>query len=132
LSITMRVEGRGRSRLPAAGHAFLAQILTLSAMFALQIVVALYMQRVLGYGALDTGLAMLPAAVAIGGMAVGVAVLSTLAARRTEELLSAGESAASALTGGYHLAFGIAAALLGAAFAVALVVLRQPGRVRRG
>ncbi|MER6824901.1 DHA2 family efflux MFS transporter permease subunit [Streptosporangium sp. NPDC000563] len=200
----------------------LAQILTLSAMFALQIIVALYMQRVLGYGALDTGLAMLPAAVAIGGvslflsarlntrfgeravllaglvllfcamclltrvpvsanyvtdllpvmlliaggglvlpalttlgmsgagaddaglasglfnttqqigMAVGVAVLSTLAARRTEELLSAGESTASALTGGYHLAFGVAAALLLAAFAVALVVLRQPGPVRRG
>ncbi|MEV0756655.1 DHA2 family efflux MFS transporter permease subunit [Streptosporangium sp. NPDC050280] len=200
----------------------LAQILTLSAMFAFQIIVALYMQRVLGYGALDTGLAMLPAAVAIGGvslflsarlntrfgeravllaglvllfcamcwltrvpvnanyvtdllpvmlliaggglvlpalttlgmsgagaddaglasglfnttqqigMAVGVAVLSTLAARRTEELLSAGESAASALTGGYHLAFGVAAALLLAAFTVALVVLRQPRPVRKG
>ncbi|MFF5111383.1 DHA2 family efflux MFS transporter permease subunit [Streptosporangium sp. NPDC000509] len=200
----------------------LAQILALSAMFAFQIIVALYMQRVLGYGALDTGLAMLPAAVAIGGvslflsarlntrfgeravllaglvllfcamcwltrvpvnanyvtdllpvmlliaggglvlpalttlgmsgagaddaglasglfnttqqigMAVGVAVLSTLAARRTEELLSAGESTASALTGGYHLAFGVAAALLLAAFTVALVVLRQPGPVRRG
>ncbi|MEV4526131.1 MFS transporter [Streptosporangium sp. NPDC049304] len=200
----------------------LAQILTLSAMFAFQIIVALYMQRVLGYGALDTGFAMLPAAVAIGGvslflsarlntrfgeravllaglallfcamcwltrvpvnanyvtdllpvmlliaggglvlpalttlgmsgagaddaglasglfnttqqigMAVGVAVLSTLAARRTEELLSAGESAASALTGGYHLAFGVAAALLLAAFTVALVVLRQPRPVRKG
>ncbi|MGJ6965278.1 DHA2 family efflux MFS transporter permease subunit [Streptosporangium sp. G11] len=194
----------------------LVQILTLSAMFAFQILVALYMQKVLGYGALDTGLAMLPAAVAIGGvslflsarlntrfgeravlltglvllfgamgwltrvpvdanyvtdllpvmlliaggglvlpalttlgmsgaraddaglasglfnttqqigMAVGVAVLSTLAAWRTEELLSAGESGAVALTDGYHLAFGIAAALLLAAFTVALIVLRQP------
>ncbi|SNS87196.1 drug resistance transporter, EmrB/QacA subfamily [Streptosporangium subroseum] len=196
----------------------LVQMLTLSAMFAFQIIVALYMQKVLGYGALDTGLAMLPAAVAIGGvslfvsarlntrfgeravlltglvlllgamgwltrvpvnadyvtdllpvmlliaggglvlpalttlgmssakaddaglasglfnttqqigMAVGVAVLSTLAASRTEELLSAGTNEASALTGGYHLAFGIAAALLVAAFTVTLTVLRQPKR----
>ncbi|MFF3437860.1 MFS transporter [Streptosporangium sp. NPDC002721] len=195
----------------------LVQILTLSAMFAFQIIVALHMQKVLGYGALDTGLAMLPAAVAIGGvslflsarlntrfgeravllaglvllfgamgwltrvpvdadyvtdllpvmllvagaglvlpaltalgmsgagaddaglasglfnttqqigMATGVAVLSTLAAWRTGELLTAGESGAAALTGGYRLAFGIAAALLLAAFTVALVVLRQPG-----
>ncbi|MEU7986623.1 DHA2 family efflux MFS transporter permease subunit [Streptosporangium canum] len=194
----------------------LVQMLTLSAMFAFQIIVALYMQKVLGYGALATGLAMLPAAVAIGGvslsvsarlntrfgeravlltglalllgamgwltrvpvnadyvtdllpvmlliaggglvlpalttlgmsgaraddaglasglfnttqqigMAVGVAVLSTLAASRTEELLSAGSAEAAALTGGYHLAFGVAAALLVAAFVVALTVLRQP------
>ncbi|WP_031157817.1 MFS transporter [Streptosporangium roseum] len=194
----------------------LVQMLTLSAMFAFQIIVALYMQKVLGYGALATGLAMLPAAVAIGGvslsvsarvntrfgeravlltglalllgamgwltrvpvnadyvtdllpvmlliaggglvlpalttlgmsgaraddaglasglfnttqqigMAIGVAVLSTLAASRTEELLSAGSDEAAALTGGYHLAFGIAAALLVAAFIVALTVLRQP------
>ncbi|MFD8532347.1 MFS transporter [Streptosporangium canum] len=194
----------------------LVQMLTLSAMFAFQIIVALYMQKVLGYGALATGLAMLPAAVAIGGvslsvsarlnarfgeravlltglalllgamgwltrvpvnadyvtdllpvmlliaggglvlpalttlgmsgaraddaglasglfnttqqigMAVGVAVLSTLAASRTEELLSAGSAEAAALTGGYHLAFGVAAALLVAAFIVAFTVLRQP------
>ncbi|GAA2409770.1 MFS transporter [Nonomuraea africana] len=194
----------------------LVQILTLSAMFAFQILVALYMQKVLGYGALDTGLAMLPAAVAIGavslfvsarlntrfgerpvllaglalllgamgwltrvpvnadyvtdllpvmlliaggglvlpalttlgmsgakaddaglasglfnttqqvGMAVGVAVLSTLAASHTEQLLAAGQSQAAALTGGYQVAFAIAAALLVAAFIVALLVLRQP------
>ncbi|WP_336214571.1 MFS transporter [Nonomuraea sp. LPB2021202275-12-8] len=192
------------------------QMLTLSAMFAFQIIVALYMQKVLGYGALETGLAMLPAAVAIGGvslfvsarlntrfgeravlmaglllllgamvwllripvnadyvtdllpvmvliaggglvlpaltslgmsgaraddaglasglfnttqqigMAIGVAVLSTLAASRTQELLARGGDEAAALTSGYRLAFGIAAALLVAAFAVAVAVLRQP------
>ncbi|WP_326646265.1 MULTISPECIES: hypothetical protein [unclassified Streptosporangium] len=59
-------------------------------------------------------------------MATGVAVLSTLAASRTEELLSAGRSEAAALTGGYQLAFGAAAALLMAAFTVALIVLRRP------
>lgn len=194
----------------------LVQMLALSAMFAFQILVALYMQKVLGYGALATGLAMLPAAVAIGGvslfvsarlntrfgeravllagllllfsamgwlarvpvdadyvtdllpvmlliaggglvlpalttlgmsgaraddaglasglfnttqqigMATGVAVLSTLAASRTSELLSTGVTTAAALTGGYRLAFATSAALLVAAFVVALVVLRQP------
>jgi hypothetical protein len=65
------------------------------------------------------------------GMALGVAVLSTLAASRTEGLLSAGSGEAAALTGGYRLAFTISAALLVAAFAVALVVLRQPRPTNR-
>ncbi|GIH25768.1 MFS transporter [Acrocarpospora phusangensis] len=192
----------------------LVQVLTLSAMFAFQIIVALFLQRVLGYGALATGLAMLPAAVAIGGvslfvsarlntrfgerlvllagllllfaamawltrvpvradyvtdllpvmlliaggglvlpaltglgmsgaepgdaglasglfnttqqigMASGVAVLSTLAASRTQGLLSGGAGTADALTEGYRLAFVVAAVLLAAAFAVTLLVLR--------
>jgi predicted MFS family arabinose efflux permease len=203
-----------RSRAVAGAN--LAQMLSLSGMFAFQILVALYMQRVLGYGALDTGLAMLPAAVGIGsislfvsarlsarfgsrtvllaglvlliaamgllmripvdagyvthllpvmvlisggglvlpalvtlgmsgaresdaglasglfnttqqvGMAIGVAVLSTMAASRTGQLLAAGESQANALTGGYRLAFTISAGLLLAAFVVTLVVLRRP------
>lgn len=193
----------------------LVQVLTLSAMFAFQIIVALYMQKVLHYSALATGLAMLPAAVAIGGvslfvsarlntrfgeravllvglvllfgamlkliavpvdadyvtdllpvmlliaggglvlpaltslgmsdaapddaglvsglfnttqqvgMAVGVAVLSTFAAARTEEDLASGATEPAALTAGYHVAFTIAAALLAAAFVVASTVLRK-------
>ncbi|MGW6497929.1 MFS transporter [Nonomuraea angiospora] len=200
----------------------LAQMLALSGMFAFQVLVALYMQRVLGYGALDTGLAMLPAAVGIGsislfvsarlsarfgaravlitglvlliaamllltrvtvdagyvthllpamvlisggglvlpalvtlamsgaqesdaglssglfnttqqvGMAIGVAVLSTMAASRTGELLAAGAGQAAALTGGYQLAFGISAGLLVAALAVALTVLRRPAPAAAG
>ncbi|WP_281181899.1 DHA2 family efflux MFS transporter permease subunit [Actinomadura macra] len=196
--------------------AYLAQLLTLSAMFSFQVIVALYLQKVLGYGALDTGLAMLPAAVAIGavslfvsarlshrfgerlvltaglalligamgwlttvpadaayvpdllpvfvlvagaglvlpsltglgmssarpedagvasglfntvqqvGMALGVAVLTTLAAARTEALRTDGHDEATALTSGYHLAFAVSAGLLVAALAVALLVLRQP------
>jgi EmrB/QacA subfamily drug resistance transporter len=196
--------------------AYVVQLLTLSAMFSFQVIVALYMQEVLGYSALDTGLAMLPAAVAIGavslfvsarlsnqlgervvlmaglvlligamawltavpvdadyvtdllpvfvlvagaglvlpsltglgmssarpddaglasglfttvqqvGMALGVAVLTTLAASRTEALRADGRDGAAALTGGYHLAFGVSAGLLVAAFAVALFVLRNP------
>lgn len=203
-----------RSRNVAGAN--LAQMLALSGMFAFQVLVALYMQQVLGYGALDTGLAMLPAAVGIGtislfvsarlnarfgakvvllgglvmlisamllltripvdadyvthllpvmllisggglvlpslatlgmsgaresdaglasglfnttqqvGMAIGVAVLTTMAAGRTEGLLAAGLSQAEALTGGYRLAFGISAGLLVAALVVGLVVLRRP------
>jgi MFS family permease len=46
------------------------------------------------------------------GGALGLAVLASLAASRTDTLVGAGESELSALTGGYHLAF-----LVGAIFA---------------
>jgi hypothetical protein len=61
----------------------------------------------------------------VGG-ALGVAVLSTLATARTKDLLTAGHSSASALTSGYHLAFGIGAGLIVTAFVLAATVLRQP------
>ncbi|MFZ3558943.1 MFS transporter [Streptomyces sp. BH055] len=203
-----------RSR--AVVGANVTQILTLAAMFAFQVLAALYMQQVLGYGALETGLAMLPAAVLIGavslgvsarlaarfgerrvllaglvllagalghlarvpvqgeyvadllpvmllvsggglvlpalaglgmsaageedaglasglfnttqqiGMALGVAVLSTLSAARADSLVAGGSSRAAALTGGYRLAFAVGAGLIGVAFLVALVLLRRP------
>ncbi|MEV0165285.1 EmrB/QacA subfamily drug resistance transporter [Nonomuraea fuscirosea] len=195
-----------------------AQMLSLSGMFAFQVLFVLFIQQVLGYGALESGLALLPAAVGIGsislfasarlsarfgvkvvllgglamltaamllltriptdagylthllpvmlliwggglvlpalatlgmsgaresdagltsglfnttqqvGMAIGVAVLSTMAAGRTEGLLAAGQDRAAALTGGYQLAFGISAGLLLTALVVAAVVLRGPSR----
>ncbi|GIF73609.1 MFS transporter [Asanoa siamensis] len=201
-------------RAPGVAVANLVQILTLAACFAFQVLVTLYLQNVLGYDALHTGLAMLPAAVAIGavslglaarlnarfgerrmllvglvllfgtlallvrlpvhanyvvdvlpvmllasgfglvlpalatlamsgarpddaglvsgvfnttqqiGMALGVAVLSTLAAARTDGLLAAGRPAADALTGGYRLAFAVGAGLVAVAFVVALTLLR--------
>ena len=52
------------------------------------------------------------------GGALGLAVLASLAAWRTEELEAAGESARAALNGGYHLAF-----LVGSAFVVASAVV---------
>jgi predicted MFS family arabinose efflux permease len=205
-----------RSRNVAGAN--LVQVLTLSAMFAFQIIVALFMQEVLAYSALATGLAMLPAAVAIGGvslfvsarlntrfgeravllvglallagamvklatvpvdadyvadllpvmlliaggglvlpalaslgmsdakpddaglvsglfnttqqvgMALGVAVLSTLAAARTGQERASGATEPVALTAGYHVAFTVAASLLAAAFAVTLLVLRKRSR----
>jgi EmrB/QacA subfamily drug resistance transporter len=65
--------------------------------------------------------------VQVGG-ALGLAVLATLSASHTESLAAKGESAAAALTGGYHLAFYIGAGLVVAAMAVALVVLRPQRR----
>ncbi|MEU1666623.1 MFS transporter [Streptomyces sparsogenes] len=205
-----------RSRSVAGAN--LIQMLMVAALFSFQILVALYLQKVQGYGAAKTGLAMLPAAAVIGvvslsvsarlnarfgernvllaglvllmgtlglltrvpvhadyltdllpvmllaagfglalpalttlgmsgakaddaglasglfnttqqiGMSLGVAVLSTLAASRSDRLLAAGESRAEALTGGYHLAFAVGAGLLVAAFAVAFTVLSQAKR----
>ncbi|GHC74475.1 MFS transporter [Streptomyces cinnamoneus] len=196
----------------------LVQMLMVAALFSFQILVALFLQKVLGYGAAATGLAMLPAAVVIGavslgvsarlnarfgerrvllaglallvlalglltrlpvhadyvtdllpvmllaagfglalpalttlgmsgageedaglasglfnttqqiGMALGVAVLSTLAASRTESLESAGHTAAASLTGGYHLAFAVGAGLLLTAAALTATLLRSPRR----
>ncbi len=54
-------------------------------------------------------------------------MLATLSATRSETLLTEGESTASALTGGYHLAFVIAAGLVIAAIGVTLAVLRGDG-----
>jgi EmrB/QacA subfamily drug resistance transporter len=51
------------------------------------------------------------------GGALGLAILASLAASRTESLLASGDGALAALNGGYHLAF-----LGGAVFAVAAVV----------
>ncbi|GLV83500.1 MFS transporter [Streptomyces lavendulae subsp. lavendulae] len=194
----------------------LVQMLMVAALFSFQILLALYLQRVRGYGAAETGLAMLPAALSIGavslgvsarlnarfgeravllaglglltaglglltrlpvhadyvtdllpvmllasgfglalpaltalgmsgaderdaglasglfnttqqiGMALGVAVLSTLAASRTGSLTASGHTPAESLTGGYHLAFALGAALLLTATAVTATVLRRP------
>ncbi|GAA2362539.1 MFS transporter [Streptomyces cuspidosporus] len=205
-----------RSRSVAGAN--LIQMLMVAALFSFQIVVALYLQKVQGYGAAETGLAMLPAAAVIGvvslsvsarlnarfgernvlltglvllmgtlglltrvpvhadyltdllpvmllaagfglalpalttlgmsgakaddaglasglfnttqqiGMSLGVAVLSTLAASRSDRLLAAGESRAEALTGGYHLAFAVGTGLLVAAFVVTFTVLTPSKR----
>ena len=52
------------------------------------------------------------------GGALGLAVLASLAAARTENLLASGSNPLDALNGGYHVAF-----LLGAVFAAAAAVL---------
>ncbi|MET9252204.1 MFS transporter [Streptomyces sp. NPDC003717] len=203
-------------RVRAVAGANLVQLLTVAALFAFQVLVALYLQNVLGHGATATGLAMLPAAVSIGavslllsprligrygeravlraglalllamlvllarvpvhggyvadllpvmllaagfglvlpsltqlamsgageadaglasglfnttqqlGSALGVAVLSTLAAARTDALTRGGADRPEALTGGYHLAFATGAGLLALALLTTLLLLRRP------
>jgi EmrB/QacA subfamily drug resistance transporter len=147
-------------RSPNVSAANAVQALTVAAAFGFQVLIPQYMQRVLGYGAAAAGLGMLPAAIVIGtlsvglsarlitlamsgasasdagvasglvnttqqvGAALGVAVLSTLAASRAAHLLAAGQPAAEALTGGYRVAFGVGAALTAAALVLAAAVLR--------
>ncbi len=60
------------------------------------------------------------------GAAFGLAVLATLAASRTADLIGAGATPTAALVGGYRLAFGVGAALVVTALTVALAVLRRP------
>jgi EmrB/QacA subfamily drug resistance transporter len=65
----------------------------------------------------------------VGG-ALGLAVLATLSATRSDHLIAQGTAKASALTSGYHLAFAIAAALVVAAIGVALTVLQPEARAK--
>ena len=197
----------------------LVQMLSIAGMFGVFFLGALYLQRILGYDALETGLAFLPVTIAMGtlsiryserlimrfgarrllvpglvliaaalvvftqapvngdyaihvlpvmillgigagvcfpalmtlamsgatpadaglasglvnttaqvGGALGLAVLATLSASRSDALIADGDSVEAALTGGYHLAFWIAAGLVVAAIVVALTVIQPEAR----
>ena len=58
------------------------------------------------------------------GGALGLAVLASVAASRSAHLKSTGHTAASALTGGYHVAFVIGALFAVAAAAIGATLLR--------
>ncbi|MGD0197808.1 MAG: MFS transporter [Solirubrobacteraceae bacterium] len=60
--------------------------------------------------------------------ALGVAILGTISTDRTKALARLGHPLASALTGGYQLAFLVAAGCALAAFVLALLLLRAPRR----
>jgi EmrB/QacA subfamily drug resistance transporter len=75
----------------------------------------------------DAGLAsgVVNTAFMMGG-ALGLAVLASLADSRSGSLLDDGESLASALTGGYHLAFVVGAVFAAAAAGIGAWLLRNP------
>jgi MFS family permease len=79
-----------------------------------------------GAGPEDSGLAsgLFNTTQQVGG-ALGLAVLVTLATARMEGLLANGQGTASALTGGYHLAFAAGAGFVVAAIAFAAILLRS-------
>jgi EmrB/QacA subfamily drug resistance transporter len=77
----------------------------------------------------DSGLAsgLVNTTVQVGG-AIGLAVLATLASERTDALRADGESKATALNAGYHVAYLIGAAAVAVAIVVAVVVVRPTAR----
>jgi len=79
----------------------------------------------------DAGLAsgLINTTAQVGG-ALGLAVLATLSASRSNALIGAGEPTAAALTSGYHLAFGIGAGLVVVAIAIAVTVLQPEGQAK--
>jgi EmrB/QacA subfamily drug resistance transporter len=87
---------------------------------------ALMMLAMSGATPSDAGLAsgLVNTAGQVGG-AVGLALLATVSAERTQSLLADGESALEALNGGYHLAYLIGAALMVVAIVSAVTILRE-------
>jgi MFS family permease len=61
------------------------------------------------------------------GCALGLAVLAALSAGRTRALEQAGSAGKQALTGGYHLAFWVAAVVVAVAVLIATTVLKPAG-----
>jgi hypothetical protein len=64
------------------------------------------------------------------GGALGLAVLASLAASRSDALLAVGKSQAAALTGGYNLAFLVGAIFAAVAAGVGAYLLRAPSPAR--
>jgi hypothetical protein len=80
----------------------------------------------------DAGLAsgLVNTSAQVGG-ALGLAVLATLSTSRSADLLAGGTPPAAALTSGFHLAFGIGAALVAAAIVLTATLLPPAAAVAK-
>ncbi|PZS10051.1 MAG: MFS transporter [Acidimicrobiales bacterium] len=65
------------------------------------------------------------------GAALGLAVLATLSASRSKDLISDGQSIPVALTNGYHLAFWVGVGFVVAAIAITLTVLQSERQTKK-
>jgi EmrB/QacA subfamily drug resistance transporter len=74
----------------------------------------------------DSGLAsgLLNTTVQVGA-ALGLAILATLSSGRTSQLLAGGQGLAAALSGGYHVAWGIGAALVFVTIVLSVTLLKS-------
>src|SRR6185312_5331929 len=66
------------------------------------------------------------------GGALGLAILASAAAGRTQELVTAGAPALGALNSGYRLAFGIGAACAAVAALACILLLRRQSSTQAG
>ena len=93
-------------------------VLWAAGMFAWFFITTLYLQAVLGFTPFQIGLVFLPANLIMAAFSLGLAVLASLAAGRTQTLIASGVPSVEALNGGYHVAF-----IVGAIFAVLSAVI---------
>jgi EmrB/QacA subfamily drug resistance transporter len=63
--------------------------------------------------------------------AIGLAAMGSIATSRTTDLAGHGDGQLTALLGGYHLVFGVAAILVAGALLLAITLLRSPERPER-
>lgn len=67
----------------------------------------------------------------LGGGALGLAVIATVAAASTARSAAAGHALPAALTAGFHAGFAVSAALVVASVVVGAALLREDGRGQR-
>ncbi|MGP0103185.1 MAG: MFS transporter, partial [Solirubrobacteraceae bacterium] len=120
--VLLAVDGVHASYFPGLFFAFLALGLGAGASF-----LPLLTMGMSDTPARDAGLAsgIINVSVQLFG-AIGLATLGTIATDHTKSLSDAGHPLASALTGGYHLAYLVAAAAVSLGVLAAFVVLRPP------